>query len=99
MGDETSQAAAGFMRRNLGGTISAARTQWCDLASVSGVGVRSSSVSLLFLSLHVCESGNDLKVKQKRNSFYGVKGLILRSNEMFFQKTLFSMRNQTHGNV
>ena len=81
------------------GAISAARTQWCDLANVSGVGVRSSSVSLLSLSLHVCESGNDLKVKQKRNSFYGVKGLILRSNEMFFQKTLFSMRNQTHGNV
>ena len=99
MGDETGQAAAGFMRRDLGGMISAARTPWCDLASVSGVGVRSSSVSLLSLSLPVCESGNDLKVKQKRNSFYRVKGLILRSNEMFFQKTLFSMRNQTHGNV
>ena len=71
MGDETGQAAAGFMRRDLGGMISAARTPWCDLASVSGVGVRSSSVSLLSLSLPVCESGNDLKVKQKVNHFLG----------------------------
>ena len=63
MGDETGQVAASFMRRDLDGTISAARTQWCDLASVSGVGVRSSSISLLSLPLHVCESGNDLKVK------------------------------------
>ena len=45
---------------------------------MSGVGARSSSPSLLSLlalslslSLGVCESGNDLKVKQKVNHFLG----------------------------
>ena len=51
MGDETGQAAIGFMRRDLGGMISVARTQWCDLVSMSRVGVQSNSVSLLSLSL------------------------------------------------
>ena len=54
MGDETGQAVVGFMQR--------------DLAGVSGVGARSSSLSLLSLlalslSLGVCESENHLKVK------------------------------------
>ena len=73
MGDEIGQAAAGFMRRDLGGTISAARSQRCDLAGVFGVGVvvqwlvcssTLSSCSLSF-SLRVFEFGNHLKVKQK----------------------------------
>ena len=92
MGDETSQAVAGFMRHDLGSAILTTRSRRCDLASVSGVGARSNSLSLLSLLalLGVCESENDLKVKQKRKSFSGSKALFYGQSYSFSRKLYFT---------
>ena len=98
MGDETSQAAAGFMRRDLGGAISRrdldGAISWRDLVGSSGVGevVRwlVCSSSSLSLSLGVCESENHLKVKQKRKWFSGSKGLFYGQSLRFSRKLYFT---------
>ena len=71
----------------------------CDLRGASG-GASSPVLvcdlsSLLFLSLLFSWGGIDLKVKYKRKWFYRVRGHILRSTEMIFHLTQFSLHTQT----
>ena len=76
---------------DLGGTISAARTQQRDLVGASGVGARPSSLTLsLSLSLRICEPINDLKVKQKLHSFSGSKALFYCQSKWFSRKLYFT---------
>ena len=91
--------AARFRRDNLDSAISTMRS-YC--ASRVGAVVRwlvcsSSSLSLLSLfvislslSLGVCESGNYLKVKQKRKWFFGSKSLFYSQSLRFFGKLYFT---------
>ena len=65
--------------------------KWCELA---GAGVRSLFLAVS-LSLLFSWGGIDLKVKYKRKWFYRVRGHILRSTEMIFRLTQFSLRTQT----
>ena len=57
---------------------------WCDLLVVS-----------LSLSLLFSWGGIHLKVKYKQKWFYRVRGHILRSTEMIFRLTQFSLCTQT----
>ena len=72
----------------------------CDLRGASGGATSPVLVcdlsSLLFLSLFYFPGSRiDLKVKYKRKWFYRVRGHILRSTEMIFRLTQFSLHTQT----
>ena len=101
--EEDEAIGHGQQNRLSEGKLHAARTRWRDLADTSGVGARSSSVSLLSLlslslSLSVCEPINDLKVKQKLPSFYKTNALFYGQSKWFSVKLYFPCATK-HGKV
>ena len=60
-----------------------------------GLSLAQSLFRVVSLSLLFSWGEIDLKVKDKRKWFYRVRGHILRSTEMIFRLTQFSLRTQT----
>ena len=83
---------AGVRVRRVGAGV---RSPWCfRWRELAGAGVRSLFL-VVSLSLLFSWDGIDLKVKYKRKWFYRVRGHILRSTEMIFHLTQFSLHTQT----